>query len=183
MGLIQCLRKGRAEAANQPQFTHDKKQVRDQLEMAARPYLETGDQKIDWYEFADLVELAAQSSPNDEVFRQVLWEEFGSKGRLHPHLDDQNQGLPKGLHNSGYHDEQMHHYLGGVTGKANSKTHCFNNAVLSRVHEIGELSRTGRYNKGDVRLFKVSRPHRDDFVNTGRHTVAPNIRKLLLPKP
>ena len=118
-----------------------------------------------------------------------LWLLFGvnSEAPLHQYLDNRNTYLPENYKNTGgyYRDkpqEQMHHYLGGVTGDLDN-SHLLNYSPLAWYKELAEEKEHGSFNQGDYDLFTASRPHRDEFVRNypnGRFTVAPNIRKLLL---
>ncbi|MEZ4576093.1 MAG: hypothetical protein R2857_14440 [Vampirovibrionales bacterium] len=75
--------------------------------------------------------------------------------------------------------EQFHHYLGAVTGELH-RSHFYNTPILSRLFELEEFRNNDyRLNQGDINLFDAARKHRDDFIKYGRHSVAPNIRKLL----
>jgi hypothetical protein len=152
-----------------------------------RYYIPKGGGTIDWYNFADIVDWVAQHSPTDQDFRRDIWHLFGWRGdgRRSPFakvLDPANRGLPLPLHNTHYQAEQMHHYLGGVTGNTDRiPSHLLNNPIYAYLYELKELVVRGRYNWGDVRLFNLSRQHRDDFLKYGRFTVGRNIRRMLLP--
>ncbi len=149
-------------------------------------YLGKGTTTIDWYTFADMVDTIAQRSASDAEFQEDVWRLFGwqkngERGEFAPLLDNTNTGLPARYHNTGYAQEQIHHYLGAVTGNrhANVPSHLLNNPVYSRLYKLKELATTGRWNQGDVALTNAARQHRDDFVRYGRGVVAQNIRQLL----
>ena len=147
---------------------------------------------LDWYDIADIVDYIAYHTDSDEEFRLQLWFLFGpgEYPGLHPvmtkYLDDKNTGLKEKYHNKGYHQEQLHHYLAGVTGDV-SGSHFQNKFPFIELQELEELIQKKHWNMGDYQLFKDTQRHRDEFVhgnevNTGRFTVAPNIRRLLKPK-
>lgn len=158
---------------------------RDAMEKEIRKkYVESGDGKIDWYEFADIVDYIASKSNNDEQFRRDLWHILVE--RLHKSLDKSNRGIAKNLCNIDkkgnfiYAGEQIHHYLGGTTGKSDLPTHLLNNKPIATMFEFieGIIFGTG-LNQGDLDLFTLSRVHRDDFLKKGRHVVGKNIRSIL----
>jgi hypothetical protein len=141
---------------------------------------------IDWPLFADCVALIADASPDDETFRRDLAYFFGANALFKTRLDQHNHGLKPELANTGYLAEQFHHYIGAATGETwwgILPTHLYNCSVGSYGNELTEYLKSNRpdktFNQGDVRLFEAARQHRDDFLNHGRHSVAPNIRKLL----
>jgi len=148
-------------------------------------YLKSSNTRINWYQFADIVDFIAKNTPSDAEFRKDLWALFGwrAKGVRSPlaqYLDPLNSGLPKALHNTGYQSEQMHHYLGGTTGNTDLiPSHLQNNHLYAYCYELQELFARGQYNWGDVHLFNVAEKHRNDFLRRGRFTVAPNIRAML----
>lgn len=144
---------------------------------------------LNWYQFAEVVDHIAKANDNDEDFRRDLWALFGQRGKLAKQLDADNTGLPPQLMNTGYKQEQFHHYLGGTTGATHwtLPTHLLNCPAGAYFNEAKETlldSRTHHpFNQGDIDLFAVCRAHRDDFLAKGRHSVAPNIRAMLLPQP
>jgi len=152
-------------------------------------------QSISWHDTADIADWIAAHTSNDHDFRRDLWTVFGwrADGQRSPWaalLDKTNQGLKPGLLNEGrnhrllYSQEQMHHYLGGVTGNFDwFPTHLRNNLINDALYELRELFAAGHYNLGDVRLFRAAKAHRDDFLTHGRFIVGANIRKLLNPVP
>jgi hypothetical protein len=163
--------------------TAQRRKIYEQALMAY--YLPRSGGKIDWYQFADIVEWVARSSPSDQDFRQdICWRGKGQRSPFARYLDPLNRGLPPAFHNSHYRSEQMHHYLGGTIGNTDTiPSHLKNNPLYALLYELRELAVTGKYNWGDVRLFNISQKHRDDFLKLGRFTVADNIRRLLLPRP
>jgi len=91
--------------------------------------------KLNWYQFADIVDHIARQTNKEEDFRQDLWHHFGSGNQhnLLQYVDVNNPGLPqkyKNIDPKGNQiyehsidpkrpwnpGEQVHHYLGGVTG-------------------------------------------------------------------
>jgi hypothetical protein len=150
-------------------------------------YVRQGSGKIDWYQFADIVDFVARNTPSDEAFRKDIWYLFGwrEKGVRAPlaeYLDSENRGLPKTLHNTGSVSEQMHHYLGGTTGNTDKiPSHLKNNRLYAFYYEFKDFLRRGTMNWGDVRLFNLAQKHRDDFLKNGRFVVARNIRAILEP--
>jgi hypothetical protein len=154
-------------------------QRRDMLERIVREkYIDQGDGKIDWYDFAEVAELFASNTHSDELVN-----------RLGRHVDPKNTGLAFEYHNIDRRGRlvsesgQIHHYLGGVTGTASFPTHLFNNPVTAHGREVFDaVRRREPFVQGDVNLFAVGRQHRDDFLREGRHSVANNIRSLLAPK-
>lgn len=148
-----------------------------------------GKAPLNWYQFAEVVDHIAKVNDNDEDFRRDLWALFGQRGKLAKQLDAANTGLPPQLMNTGYKQEQFHHYLGGTTGATHwtLPTHLLNCPAGAYLHEGREYLSDSRpdhpFNHGDVALFSVCRPHRDDFLAKGRYSVAPNIRAMLLPQP
>ena len=153
-----------------------------------------GQNLIDWYFFADIVDAVAHDTKSDEEFRLVLWMLFGTEigASQNQYLDSNNKYLPTVFHNAddisgeGVVEEQMHHYLGGVTGNL-QHSHLYNRFPTDFLFESKEFFSHGRFNTGDFNLFKASQSHRDEFIkgnqkNEGRFTVGKNIKTLLLPK-
>lgn len=150
---------------------------------------------LNWYQLADIVDYIAHHTKTDAGFKTVLWGLFGATipGEHIPLLtrfvDNKNPGLQERYLNDGYDQEQIHHYLAGVTGDF-SESHKKNNWFWITLQELEDTIITNRWNHGDWLLFQHSQSHRDDFVkgnatNKGRFTVADNMRKLLklhLPK-
>lgn len=151
---------------------------------------------LDWYQLTEIVDYIAHHTKSDQEFRIVLWGLFGASipnehtPLLTSYVDPKNPGLQDkylnyGLH-SRYDQEQIHHYLAGATGDFDN-SHQYNNFAGDFLIELREAEDTRDWNIGDWTLFQVSQAHRDAFVsgnstNTGRFTVAPNMRKLLKPK-
>ncbi len=154
-------------------------------------YLKKGDGTIDWWEFADIIEVMARLSPSDSQFQKDVWSLFGwkpdnTKSIIHWGCDPKNTGLPARLHNSDrqgrelYAKQQMYHYLGGAIGNyCRIPSHLLNNPIFAVLYECLEWAVRGRLNWGDIRLFNVAQPHRDDYIRNGRMTLAPNIRNML----
>jgi hypothetical protein len=148
-------------------------------------YIKSPNSRINWYQFADIVDLVAHNTQTDGDFRKDLWALFGwrapgVRSSLADYLDPLNQGLPFSLHNTNYQSEQMHHYLGGATGNTDFiPSHLKNNRIYAYGYELQELPVRGQYNWGYVKLFNVAERHRNDFLKRGRMTVAPNIRSIL----
>lgn len=148
-------------------------------------------QLLNWYQLSAIVGYLANHTDTDAEFKTVLWGLFGATipnehtPLLTRFVDNKNPGLQEKCLNDGYDQEQIHHYLGGVTGDFYD-SHKYNNWFGSTYQELDETARTGRWNQGDWLLFQHSQSHRDDFVkgtvnNKGRFTVAGNMRKLLKP--
>ncbi len=139
---------------------------------------------LTWYDLAKITDKTAHISSNDTEFRIIMWTLFGAQNSplLTKYIDSRNLGLKQKYHNTGYQVEQFHHYLGGVTGDF-YESHRKNNILGIIITEIGDDT---FLNPGDIKLFLDTQGHRDDFLNgeknnTGRFTVAPNIKKLLKP--
>lgn len=153
-------------------------------------YVRQGNGVIDWYQMADIVDYIAQNTPSDKAFREDLWYLFGwreghVRAPLTKYLDPDNRGLPVKLHNTGTRSEQMHHYLGGVTGNAwqdRIPSHLKNNRIYAFFYEFRDFVKRGNFNWGDVRLFNVAEKHRNDFLKHGRFVVGRNIRSMLEPQ-
>jgi hypothetical protein len=170
------------------QATPERLERRSQLvEHIQKNYIQQGDGKIDWYEFADIVEHIAQTSDSDEQFRRDLWDVVIT--RFKKALDNTNTGLPPNLHNRNHQgdiiqkSEQMHHYIGGVTGNTWSiPSHLLNNEAGAYTREAWDATDGWQWNAGDIALFDVARTHRNEFLKKGRFVVAQNIRSLLTPR-
>lgn len=141
---------------------------------------------LSWYDLVEITDYVARNSKTDDDFRVMMWALFGASHNqpiFTKYVNPKNTGLAQKYHNNNYEQEQIHHYLAGVTGDFYD-SHLKNNYFWSTLNELDELTQRGKWNQGDMNLFIDSMAHRDDFVegsntNTGRYTVAPNMRKLL----
>lgn len=154
-------------------------------------YLTKDDGKICWKEAADIVDVIAANTQSDHDFRRDVWYFFGwrqdgSKSPLLKFMDHSNPGLSAKLHNRDwrgnilYHDEQVHHYLGGTIGNFDSiPDHLTNNPLGSLYYETRDYLKKGQFNWGDVAISRVARRHRDEFLKHGRFVVGRNMRSVL----
>lgn len=153
--------------------------------MVKQRWLPTPGHQLNWAVMPDILDAIAVHSPSDTTFREDVWALFGVQPNGQPsellqRFDATNQDLPKPFHNSYYQAEQLHHYLGGVTGNRSWwPSHLQNNRLYALLYELKELFATGQYNWGDVRLFQASIAHRNGFLRNGRAAVGPQLRQLL----
>ena len=77
---------------------------------------------LNGYQLADIVDYITHHTRTDVGFKTVLWGLFGATipdehtPLLTRFVDRKNPGLQDKYLNDGYDQEQMHHYLGSVTG-------------------------------------------------------------------
>ncbi len=197
------------------EYTSNEIRRRVQASYIRRTYgLEKG-RKLDWWDFAEVADFMAETTRNEEQFRQDMWYHFGTgRSNLLQYFDNTNPGLPYRYRNINERGEpiyypsknpkqprnpgeQLHHYLGGVTGDTgkernfpfNIPSHHLNAFGFSDWHpfstesEKKEQDEYGWWNQGDINLFDLSRAHYQDFNRPGgRFTLGNNLRKSLLPR-